>query len=234
MGESKPDVHVKGLSGLSFTALTSSKYFATFADISLSIMSKQNYTIFINQCSITLVPVAQKINLNIPLAQFKNYVHQCLTKDNQYEAHYKLNISSPSKFIQLLIKEFKFIQAAGGIVEEDGQYLYIKRFDRWDLPKGKLEKGETIRNAAIREVEEECGVRNLRIIKELPCSYHIYLFQNQPALKETFWFLMQSTEKITNLLPQTEEGITDVQFADKDFLLQPDTRTYSSLKQLFM
>ncbi|MCO6494841.1 MAG: NUDIX domain-containing protein [Bacteroidetes bacterium] len=195
-------------------------------------MSKQNYTIFTNQNSISLVSVAQKFNPEISLSFLKKYAKQCLNKDENIVEHFVVKTHSPAHLIRLLKNEFKFIQAAGGIVEENGKFLYIKRFDHWDLPKGKLEKNESEKEGALREVREECGIQNLKIISELPKSYHLYLFNGKPALKETFWFLMRSTEKITNLKPQTEEGITEVRFENQNFLLQPNTKTYPSLVDL--
>ncbi|MFO7673536.1 MAG: NUDIX domain-containing protein, partial [Lutibacter sp.] len=70
---------------------------------------------------------------------------------------------------------FKSQKAAGGkVLNANNEVLFIYRFNKWDLPKGKLDKGESIFACAIREVEEECGITNLQVIKPLETTYHIY------------------------------------------------------------
>lgn len=178
------------------------------------------------------MPIAQNLNIEISLSRFKILANKCLNAANDVIEHFEVPTKSPIKLLHLLKKEYCYIQAAGGIVEHDSQYLYIKRFGLWDLSKGKIEKDESIKNAALREVEEECGITNLKIVRDLPNTYHIYNFKSKPALKETFWFLMSITGQISNLKPQTEEGITELRFDRKDFLLQDSTESYSSLKFL--
>jgi len=131
---------------------------------------------------------------------------------------------------------FKEISAAGGLVQnKEGAFLFIKRFGVWDLPKGKIEKKETSENAAIREVEEECGLTCLKIVRPLDSTFHIYRspylpFPKNLILKETKWFLMKySGVKIP--VPQTEENIEEVRwFAVSNFDI-PLSNTYRSLKE---
>jgi 8-oxo-dGTP pyrophosphatase MutT (NUDIX family) len=107
---------------------------------------------------------------------------------------------------------FPIVDAAGGLVgREDGSYLFIYRNGKWDLPKGKMEKNEKKENTAIREINEETGVNNLKIIKELSTTYHIYKASNQYKLKKTYWFLMK-TNFSGKLIPQTEENIDEVKW----------------------
>jgi len=109
-------------------------------------------------------------------------------------------------------KAFKYIHAAGGLIRQDDRYLFIYRMGAWDLPKGKLEKNEDPRDAAIRECEEECGITELEILRELTPTYHMYPHQKHGyALKKTFWYLMSSTYK-GRLVPQTEEMIEKVEW----------------------
>ena len=127
---------------------------------------------------------------------------------------------------------FKIIEAAGGLVKNHkGEYLFIYRNGKWDLPKGKLEKGETIPVAAIREVEEECGISKLKIIKELDSTYHAYHLDGKSILKRTYWYDMTCDDK-SSLVPQTEEGITDVKWLAKNDLEEVNDNTFGSIKEV--
>ncbi|MFP5471436.1 MAG: NUDIX hydrolase [Bacteroidia bacterium] len=108
--------------------------------------------------------------------------------------------------------DYLFIEAAGGLVlNEKNEILVILRLGKWDLPKGKIEQSEKIDEAAIREVEEECGIDGLKIIKELSPTYHTYELKGKSVLKKTHWFLM-TTNFSGKLTPQTEENIEDVKW----------------------
>ena len=105
------------------------------------------------------------------------------------------------------LKHFPVIEAAGGLVEHtDGRYLFIYRNDKWDLPKGKIEKNEVIIDAAIREVMEETGVGDLMATKPLNTTYHVFNTKGKFKLKKTYWFLMKSNYD-GPLVPQEEENI---------------------------
>ena len=110
--------------------------------------------------------------------------------------------------LQYLISQYRFVKAAGGVVAApDGDRLVILREDRYDLPKGMVEKGETLHQAAIREVKEETGLHNIAIDSLLMKTYHIYDKYGGWHLKQTSWFAMHTAEK-ENPTPQQEEGIT--------------------------
>ncbi|WP_455001077.1 NUDIX hydrolase, partial [Capnocytophaga leadbetteri] len=118
-----------------------------------------------------------------------------------------------------LMKKFKqlipTIKAGGGIVyNQEGKVLLIKRNGKWDLPKGKKEKGENIATCALREVEEETGVKKLLIQRFRTITYHIFKRDKQYFLKETYWYDMTTTYK-KKLVPQTEEGIEKVCWKDE-------------------
>lgn len=130
------------------------------------------------------------------------------------------------------LKYFLVLEAAGGIVQHaDTRYLMIKRFGVWDFPKGKIEIGEQISEAALREVQEETGVENLRISQELPTVYHIYRYQSQWIVKRTYWFFMQS-DFDGDLKPQLEEDIHEAVWVPKAEISTYLENTYSSLKEL--
>ena len=107
---------------------------------------------------------------------------------------------------------FKNIEAAGGIIKnKKGQVLVIHRRDKWDLPKGKLETGESFEQAALREVEEECGIHDLTIVCRLLSTYHSYLIDDQPVLKKTMWFeIVYNGNKAP--VPQQKEDITEIRW----------------------
>ena len=112
--------------------------------------------------------------------------------------------------VSLALREtFKMAPAAGGIIVKDGKFVSILRKGIPDLPKGHIEKGETPEAAALREVQEETGIDNLKIVKVLPSTWHCYLENELWTLKQTYWYLM-STNEIIHPKPQTEEGITEI------------------------
>ncbi|MBS1637892.1 MAG: NUDIX domain-containing protein [Bacteroidetes bacterium] len=110
---------------------------------------------------------------------------------------------------------FKVIEAAGGLIEQNAKYLFIYRHNRWDLPKGKLDKKETPERAAIRECEEECGITKLSIDHLISNTYHIYDYKGDYALKKTWWYAMKS-QHTGKLVPQLEEDISRVEWFDKN------------------
>jgi len=125
------------------------------------------------------------------------------------------------------------IEAAGGLVfNAEGQLLMIHRLGKWDLPKGKIETGEEIAAAAIREVEEECGISAPQIKRRLPNTYHTYRLKGQAILKRTYWFEMyyQGNE---SLIPQEEEDITTAKWCAALEVEQNLENTYGNIKALW-
>lgn len=108
-------------------------------------------------------------------------------------------------------KLFRIIEAAGGIVNRpNGDILFIKRLGKWDLPKGKMEKGESREESAVREIEEETSLQNVELLDFINTTYHIYIERNgDRVLKYTHWFEMNFDGEDTSK-PQLEEGITEV------------------------
>jgi 8-oxo-dGTP pyrophosphatase MutT (NUDIX family) len=131
---------------------------------------------------------------------------------------------------------FQCIRAAGGMVRKGDEFLFIFRRDKWDLPKGKIEKGETARHAALREVEEECGISKMKITKELLTTWHIYQSsypgsKNKWILKETSWFEMDY-KGTQDLKPQTEEDITEIGWLGLKKFDKILKNTYPNLEQI--
>ncbi len=128
--------------------------------------------------------------------------------------------------------EYQYIKAAGGVVyNRQQQVLAIFRLGKWDLPKGKVEDNETVNQAAIREVEEECGITNVVIEKPLTVTYHTYTMFGKKWLKETHWYSMfyNGNETVT---PQTEEDIERVEWLDASQLETFKRNTYSSILEV--
>ena len=132
---------------------------------------------------------------------------------------------------QEILSHFFLIRAAGGVVKNDEQQtLFIRRFDRWDLPKGKIEKNEAPQQAAIREVGEECGIspQLLTLGTLIMPTYHSYYQQNRRILKETFWYRMTYAGN-EPLVPQRTENITLVKWLDDAQLPEVYQNTYLSI-----
>jgi 8-oxo-dGTP pyrophosphatase MutT (NUDIX family) len=104
------------------------------------------------------------------------------------------------------------IRAGGGLVKnEKNEVLFIFRRGKWDLPKGKLDEGETLEQCALREVEEETGVGQLELVRFLLITEHDYEERGKPILKETHWWLMKTIGN-QPLIPQKEEDITEIRW----------------------
>ena len=114
----------------------------------------------------------------------------------------------------------------------DNQLLMIFRNGKWDLPKGKLEIGESIDACAKREVQEECGLNDLEIVDKLMNTYHTYEHKGQSILKETHWYLMTSSQT-DGMSPQIEEGIEKVSWASIEDVNIHLENTYENIKRVF-
>ena len=133
---------------------------------------------------------------------------------------------------KLFFKHFTVIEAAGGIVQnKNKEILFIFRKGKWDLPKGKIDKGETLELAAHREIEEETGVTNLQVKKKIHTTYHTYKEFGKDILKVAHWFYFLSDSK-QQLNPQTEENITEVKWIATKDIKKPMANTYESITEL--
>lgn len=113
-------------------------------------------------------------------------------------------------------KKFIVIKAAGGLVEnEKKELLFIYRREKWDLPKGKLDDGETLEECAVREVEEETGLTSIKLKDFLLTTFHTYNESGHHILKESYWYKMSVNSKQQQIKPQTEEDITEIKWVNK-------------------
>lgn len=146
------------------------------------------------------------------------------------EADYLIPLNDEDA-LRFLTSTFEQVKAAGGVVlNAEGKILWIFRRNKWDLPKGKTDKGESEEQTALREVSEECGIKNLSIRKYLGKSFHIYpICKGKKAVfKTTHFFLMETRD--TDFVPQAEEEIMEIRFFDRHDPT-PFSNTYRSLKE---
>lgn len=138
-------------------------------------------------------------------------------------------LGNEKKILKELIDQFNLVKAGGGLVKNNaGEYLLIFRNKKWDLPKGKLEKRETFKVAAKREVEEECGIKGLKIVSPLHESYHIYSLQGKLNIKQTHWFEMSYSGTKTTI-PQQKEGIEKAVWLKKSQITRLKKNMYPSI-----
>jgi 8-oxo-dGTP pyrophosphatase MutT (NUDIX family) len=129
-------------------------------------------------------------------------------------------------------KKFLVIKAGGGLVQnENDELLFIFRRNKWDLPKGKLDKGETIEQCAVREVEEETGIKNIVLKKRILVTNHTYDENGKHILKETYWYKMKATAD-QELVPQLEEQITELRWLTAEEAHGIFKKTYPSIGEV--
>ena len=142
----------------------------------------------------------------------------------------------PEKAFECFQSALLNVAAAGGVVKRKDRILFIFRNGKWDLPKGKIDKGESASQAALREVAEECGISGHAIVKALPTTFHIYQSPYRETkgkwiFKPTHWFEMEYNGTCEGL-PETDEGITEVRWFHRSELDEVLANTYENLKEL--
>jgi 8-oxo-dGTP pyrophosphatase MutT (NUDIX family) len=178
----------------------------------------------------SLANTASTIMLNQPNMQvIKQAVHDLQHSDAQ--AAIVLS-NQPDWYWQQFRQLFTHVVAAGGVVSNAlGQILFIYRRGCWDLPKGKLDPGETLEACAIREVQEETGLQHLSITAPLGSTWHVYTEKGQLILKESVWFKMTS-HQANDLMPQTEEDIVEARWVGADELPTILAGAYPSIREV--
>ena len=188
------------------------------------------YEVFINNLSLVIgkkaafsAPNVMTYSLNFPWRKVINQmlrgeVSSCYVQAADIELAW-----------QAFKQNFTVIEAAGGVVMKNQEMLFIYRNGKWDLPKGKLEINESIQLCAVREVEEECGISQLTIIKEIATTYHTYRQAEENILKITYWFLMDCKDE-SPLTLQIEEGIEFVEWKNEQAVQLALENTYPNIK----
>ncbi|HHP7242385.1 MAG TPA: NUDIX hydrolase [Cyclobacteriaceae bacterium] len=135
--------------------------------------------------------------------------------------------SDPLKTFDFIQSKLTIVNAAGGLVTKQDRILFIYRKNLWDLPKGKIEKKEKPELAALREVEEETGVK-ANLGKLIGSTLHTYYRSDKYYLKKTSWYAMDCFDD-KNIKPQSEEEITALRWMTKNEAIEAAKKTYKSI-----
>jgi len=133
--------------------------------------------------------------------------------------------------IKAIKGDYTIIKAGGGLILNEGEVLMIWRLKKWDLPKGKLDKGEKPKQAAVREVEEECNVK-VKLGKKICHTWHTYKQNGRRILKKTYWYRMYCVDD-SQMKPQLEENIEDIRWMDESELKEALYNSYPSIRDVF-
>lgn len=192
------------------------------------------YKVFLNDVPIIL-STQKNIGSRYTSYPIKKVDFEQLIKDilNKKIHFIHLYHKKEEKLLHHLTKKLKVITAAGGMVFNDNkEILFIYRKGRWDLPKGKVDKGESLEEGAMREVEEETGVKNLKIENYIDTTYHILKRNGKYKLKETYWYKMH-TNYDGKLIPQTKEDIKKAKWKNFEKSQKALVKSYENIKLLF-
>ncbi|MGB5819313.1 MAG: NUDIX domain-containing protein [Saonia sp.] len=192
------------------------------------------YKVFVNEAPLVLTnKISETANGKYFLLNGEsiNDAIDALAKKKLSEAY--IYHPNHEEILKKFTKKIPLEIAAGGVVtNKEGKVLFIYRKDKWDLPKGKLEKGETIKEAALREVEEETGVKGLKIENFLRTTYHVFKRNGTYKLKEVHWFAMRTSYK-GELIGQKSEGIEKVKWKGPKKIKKALANSYTNIKTLF-
>lgn len=192
------------------------------------------YKVFVNN-SVIILSTEFRISkeytsIHVEQSNLESIVNQLIENPS---LKFHLYHETDEKLFKHLFKKLPVVIAGGGkVYNEKRDILFIHRNGKWDLPKGKIEKEETIAQCALREVKEETGIRNLEITRFLQRTYHVFKRDGEYRLKLTYWFEMYSEYKGV-LTPQGDEGIKKVKWKSRKKSKKALKNTYGAIEQLF-
>ncbi len=198
-------------------------------------MRDKTYRIYINEAALIITessPESMHGYQSVDSRDFDFPGFYQRIKGDRTPVQYVLSTPNAKRVFKTLKTSAKLIKAAGGIVRnEENRYLFIFRKGKWDLPKGKLDEGEKPKKAAVREVQEECGIRVDKLGDKLANTYHVYEEADQLILKKTNWYKMYA-EGQKDLKPQLEEDITRAEWLTSADFPMVRSNTYPLIADL--
>ena len=173
------------------------------------------------------------VSLIVQYSEKPKSLFQYIDKLEKNERHFPVMVTSNN--LPQLWEDFKSlyqtISAAGGVVKNThDEVLLIHRRGSWDLPKGKIDKGETPEMAAVREVQEETGLQTVVLGNTLGVTYHTYSQKEKRILKLTHWYAMETPE--TKLSPQTSEDIDQAVWVNLSNFLAQENNVFNNIRNV--
>lgn len=146
--------------------------------------------------------------------------------------NYVIKSKKADSLFNALQKNYKPVYAAGGIIQNDKkELLLIFRRGKWDLPKGKIDAGESSEEAAVRECHEETGIEGLKLKKKVGTTYHLYQEKGKKLMKVTEWFYFNVASG-QQLTPQESEDITEIKWFPTKDIAQPMKNTFANIHRI--
>jgi len=177
--------------------------------------SRDHFHLIINglETNVRAADLVGNVAVNNPSAVLL-YKLFAMLRDKKLRKLHTLTLAAPSKKIlaNAIKEQYKIIEAAGGVVSKGDRILLIHRLGKWDFPKGKLDKNEKFKDAAVREVEEECNVK-VKLGEKICSTWHTYTQNRNRILKQTKWYAMTCLDD-RFVKPQAEEDIDQILWAD--------------------